>query len=146
KTDANYWMDRGVDGVRVDAVKHMTAGWQKSLADSVLSHKDTTMFGEWYLGGLSDPLYADNVRFANTSGISVLDFYMNIAMRSAFGSGGSMSALDAAITKTGTDYKYKENLVTFLDNHDMSRFLTLNNNNSLLQQALAFMLTIRGTP
>jgi glycosidase len=146
KTDANYWMDRGVDGVRVDAVKHMTAGWQKSLADSVLSHKDTTMFGEWYLGGLSDPLYADNVRFANTSGISVLDFYMNIAMRSAFGSGGSMTALDAAVNKTGTDYKYKENLVTFLDNHDMSRFLTLNNNNSLLQQALAFMLTIRGTP
>lgn len=146
KTDANYWMDRGVDGVRVDAVKHMTAGWQKSLADTVVSHKDTTMFGEWYLASQSDPLYADNVRFANTSGISVLDFYMNIAMRSAFGSGGSMSALDAAITKTGTDYKYKENLVTFLDNHDMSRFLTLNNNNSLLQQALAFMLTIRGTP
>lgn len=146
KNDANYWMDRGVDGVRVDAVKHMTAGWQKSLADTVLSHKDTTLFGEWYLGGLGDPLYGDNVRFANTSGISVLDFYMNIATRSAFGSGGSMTALDAAITKTGNDYKYKENLVTFLDNHDMSRFLTLNNNTSLLHQALAFLLTIRGTP
>ncbi|NUO58065.1 MAG: alpha-amylase [Hamadaea sp.] len=146
KTDANYWMDRGVDGVRVDAVKHMTAGWQKSFADTVLSHKDTTLFGEWYLGGQSDPLYADNVRFANTSGISVLDFYMNIAMRNAFGSGGSMTALDAAITKTGQDYKYKENLITFIDNHDMSRFLTLNNNQSLLHQALAFMLTVRGTP
>jgi len=146
KTDANYWMDRGVDGIRVDAVKHMTAGWQKSFADTVLNHKDTTLFGEWYLGGQSDPLYADNVRFANTSGISVLDFYMNIAMRSAFGSGGSMTALDAAVTKTGQDYKYKENLITFLDNHDMSRFLTLNNNNSLLHQALAFMLTLRGTP
>jgi glycosidase len=146
KTDANYWMDRGVDGVRVDAVKHMTAGWQKSFADTVLSHKDTTLFGEWYLGSQSDPLYADNVRFANTSGISVLDFYMNIAMRNAFGSGGSMTALDAAITKTGQDYKYKENLITFIDNHDMSRFLTLNNNQSLLHQALAFMLTVRGTP
>ncbi|MEV6971130.1 alpha-amylase family glycosyl hydrolase [Hamadaea sp. NPDC051192] len=146
KTDANYWMDRGVDGVRVDAVKHMTAGWQKSFADTVLSHKDTTLFGEWYLGSQSDPLYDDNVRFANTSGISVLDFYLNIAMRNAFGSGGSMTALDAAITKTGADYKYKENLVTFIDNHDMSRFLTLNNNQSLLHQALAFMLTVRGTP
>jgi glycosidase len=146
KTDANYWMDRGVDGVRVDAVKHMTAGWQKSLADSVLSHKDATLFGEWYLGSQNDPLYADNVRFANTSGISVLDFYLNIAMRQAFGSGGAMADLDAAITKTGNDYTYKENLVTFLDNHDMSRFLTLNNNSSLLQQALAFMLTVRGTP
>ena len=146
KTDANYWMDRGVDGIRVDAVKHMTAGWQKSFADTALNHKDTTLFGEWYLGGQSDPLYADNVRFANTSGISVLDFYMNIAMRGAFGSGGSMTALDAAVTKTGQDYKYKENLITFIDNHDMSRFLTLNNNNSQLHQALAFMLTLRGTP
>jgi glycosidase len=146
KTDAKYWLDQGVDGIRVDAVKHMTAGWQTSFADTVLAHKDTTLFGEWYLGGLSDPTYDANVRFANTSGISVLDFYMNVAMRNAFAYGGSMTALDAAVTKTNNDYKYKENLVTFLDNHDMSRFLTANNNNSLLHQALAFMLTLRGTP
>ncbi|WP_027342105.1 alpha-amylase family glycosyl hydrolase [Hamadaea tsunoensis] len=146
KTDANYWMDRGVDGIRMDAVKHMTPGWQQSFADTVLNHKDTTLFGEWYLGSQTDATYDANVRFANTSGISVLDFYMNIAMRNAFAYGGSMSALDAAVTKTGTDYKYKENLVTFLDNHDMSRFLTANNNNSLLQQAIAFMMTLRGTP
>lgn len=146
KTDASYWMNRGVDGIRVDAVKHMTAGWQKSFADSVQANKDTTLFGEWFLGSQSDATYAENVRFANSSGISVLDFYTNIAMRSAFASGGSMTALDAAIATTGTDYKYKENLVTFLDNHDMSRFLTVNNNTSLLHQALAFMLTIRGMP
>lgn len=146
KTDANYWMDQGVDGIRVDAVKHMTPGWQQSLADSVLAHKDATLFGEWYLGSENDATYNDNVRFANTSGISVLDFYMNIAMRDAFAYGGSMAALDAAVTKTGMDYRYKENLVTFLDNHDMARFLTVNNNGSLLQQALAFMLTLRGTP
>lgn len=146
KTDAKYWMDQGVDGIRVDAVKHMTPGWQTSFADTLQAHKDTTLFGEWYLGSQSDPTYNDNVRFANTSGISVLDFFMNIAMRNAFAYGGSMTALDAAVTKTGADYKYKENLVTFLDNHDMSRFLTANNNSSLLHQALAFMLTLRGTP
>jgi len=146
KTDAQYWMNRGVDGIRMDAVKHMTLGWQKSFADAIQGTKDTTLFGEWYLGGQGDPTYADNVKFANTSGVSVLDFYTNIAMRQAFAQGGSMAALDAAITKTGADYTYKENLVTFLDNHDMSRFLTVNNNNGLLHQALAFMLTVRGTP
>jgi len=146
KTDAQYWVNRGVDGIRMDAVKHMTLGWQKSFADTMQGTKDTTLFGEWFLGGQSDPTYADNVKFANTSGVSVLDFYTNIAMRQAFAQGGSMSALDAAITKTGADYTYKENLVTFLDNHDMSRFLTVNNNNGLLHQALAFMLTVRGTP
>lgn len=146
KDSVTTWLGHGVDGLRVDAVKHMPAGWQRTFADKVLNTKDEFLFGEWFLGGYTDALYNDNVRFANQSGISVLDFYLNKAMRDAFGSGGSFTNLDAAITKTGTDYKYKENLVTFLDNHDMSRFLTLNNNNSLLHQALTFMMTVRGTP
>lgn len=146
KSAANYWMNRGVDGVRVDAVKHMNFGWQRSFADRMINNKDHFEFGEWYLGSKTDPLYADNVRFANESGISVLDFYLNIAMRETFGSGASMKNLDAAIDKTGLDYKYKENLITFIDNHDMSRFLTLQNNNTWLHQSLAFMMTVRGTP
>ncbi|HEX6291573.1 MAG TPA: alpha-amylase family glycosyl hydrolase [Herpetosiphonaceae bacterium] len=146
KNAANYWMNRGVDGIRVDAVKHMTQGWQRSAADKLLNNKDHFLFGEWYLGGYNDPLYSDNVRFSNDSGISVLDFYLNIAMRDTFGNGVSMRNLDNAITKTGADYKYKENLITFIDNHDMSRFLTLRNNTTWLHQALAFMMTVRGTP
>lgn len=146
KDNALYWMDRGVDGIRLDAVKHMTLGWQKSFADTIQAKKNTTLFGEWYLGSLNDPTYHENVTFANTSGISVLDFYLNIAMRETFAGNGSMAALDAAISKTGADYTYPENLVTFLDNHDMSRFLTVNNSRSRLHQALAFMLTVRGTP
>lgn len=143
---ANYWMNRGVDGIRVDAVKHMTQGWQRSAIDKLLNNKDHFAFGEWYLGSMNDPLYEQNVRFANDSGISVLDFYLNIAMRNTFGSGGSFVSLDQAVDKTGVDYKYKENLITFIDNHDMSRFLTLQNNQTWLHQSLAFMMTTRGTP
>jgi len=146
KEAANYWMNRGVDGMRIDAVKHMNFGWQRTAADNLLRNKDQFLFGEWYLGGYNDPLYADNVRFANESGISVLDFYLNLAMRDTFGSGASMRTLDNAINKTAADYKYKENLITFIDNHDMSRFLTLRNNTTWLHQALAFMMTVRGTP
>jgi len=146
KDSANYWMNRGVDGIRVDAVKHMSFGWQRTAAERLLTNKDQFLFGEWYLGSTSDPLYNDNVRFTNESGISVLDFYLNIAMRDTFGNEKSMRTLDNAINKTGADYKYKENLVTFIDNHDMSRFLTLKNNTTWLHQALAFMMTVRGTP
>jgi glycosidase len=146
KDAANYWMNRGVDGIRVDAVKHMTQGWQRSAIDKLLNNKDHFAFGEWYLSSLNDPLYEQNVRFANDSGISVLDFYLNIAMRNTFGSGASMRSLDNAIDKTAVDYKYKENLITFIDNHDMSRFLTLQNNTTWLHQSLAFMMTVRGTP
>ncbi|MFN3742659.1 MAG: alpha-amylase family glycosyl hydrolase [Anaerolineales bacterium] len=140
------WLNRGVDGLRMDAVKHMTLGWQRAYADHILRTKDVFLFGEWYLGGYNDALYWDNVRFATESGISVLDFYLNQAIRDVFGYGQSMFTLDNAINKTGADYKYKENLVTFIDNHDMPRFLSINNNLTQLHLALTFLMTVRGTP
>jgi glycosidase len=146
KDSVGHWLARGVDGIRIDAVKHMTAGWQRSAADRIVADEDVFLFGEWFLGSTSDPLYEANVRFANDSGISVLDFYLNIAMRQTFGQNASMATLDNAITATAADYDYPENLITFVDNHDMSRFLTLQPSQSRLHQALAFMLTVRGTP
>src|SRR5690606_32368537 len=146
KDAVSYWLARGVDGVRIDAVKHMTAGWQRSAADHILAQHDAFLFGEWFLSGPHDPLYPANVRFANDSGISVLDFYLNNAVRAAFGQGASMRQLDEAIAVTGADYRYPENLVTFVDNHDMPRFLTLRPDPAALHRALAFLLTVRGTP
>ncbi|HEY8472143.1 MAG TPA: alpha-amylase family glycosyl hydrolase [Natronosporangium sp.] len=146
KDSIHHWLARGVDGVRIDAVKHMTGGWQRSAADSILADQDVFLFGEWFLGSTSDPLYQANVRFANDSGISVLDFYLNIAIRQVFGQNASMATLDSAIAATAADYDYPENLITFVDNHDMSRFLTLQPDQQRLHQALAFLLTVRGTP
>ncbi|AEV84579.1 acarviose transferase (ATase) [Actinoplanes sp. SE50] len=146
KDDANYWMDRGVDGIRVDAVKHMPLSWQRSFADAVTSHKSAAIFGEWYMGDQSDPLYADQVKFANTSGIAAMDFYTNRSIRDTFAGAGSMKSLDAAITKTNRDYLYEQDLITFLDNQDTRRFGTLNSDPAALHRALAFLLTTRGTP
>ena len=142
----NLWLAKDVDGIRMDAVKHMTFGWQRAYNDNILQNKDLYIFGEWYLGSYNDPLYDDNVRFADESGTAVLDFYLNRAIRDAFGYGQSMYTLDNAINKTGVDYKYKENLVTFIDNHDMPRFLSINNDPGQLHLALAFLMTVRGTP
>ena len=140
------WIDKGIDGLRMDAVKHMTLGWQRAYNDYILNYKDMYIFGEWYLGGYGDALYRDNVRFSDESGTSVLDFYLNQAIRDTFGYNQNMSTLDSAISTTGSQYKYKENLVTFIDNHDMSRFLSINNNNTQLHLALSFLMTVRGTP
>lgn len=142
----DIWVGKNIDGLRMDAVKHMTYGWQRAFNDDILRNKDMFIFGEWYLGGYNDPLYYDNVRFADESGTAVLDFYLNRAIRDTFGSGQSMSTLANAINTTEADYKYPENLVTFIDNHDMSRFLSLNNDSTKLNQALTFLLTVRGTP
>lgn len=139
-------VNHGVDGFRIDAIKHMTMGWQLSLADHIFKAKDVYMTGEWYLGGYGDALYGDNVKFANRTGIAPLDFYMNKAIRDVFGYNANFSTINDAVIKIGNDYKWKNDLPVFIDNHDMARFLTINNNYTRLHQALAFVLTCRGIP
>jgi glycosidase len=137
----------GVDGFRIDAIKHLDWGWQYSLANSIYTFGDSFLFGEWFQGTTSDPLYHDSYKFANKSGISMLDFPLNTAIRNVFGpSNANFSEIDSVIAQEGSNFTWKEDLVTFIDNHDMARFLSINNNNNRLHEALAFTLTSRGIP
>lgn len=144
---ANQLLAHGTDGIRIDAVKHFNAGFSKSLADKLYQNKDLFLVGEWYGDDPGSANHLEKVRYANQSGVNVLDFDLNTVIRNVFGNfSQSMYDLDNMVNQTGSEYKYKENLVTFIDNHDMSRFLTVNSNQSNLHQALAFILTARGTP
>ncbi len=147
KASAQLLQQHGVDGFRIDAVKHANWGWQYSLANSIYTYGDSFLFGEWYQGGTGDPLYRDSYKFANKSGISLLDFPLNTAVRNVFGSGSAaFSEIDNVITQEAANYTWKDDLVTFIDNHDMARFLSINNNQNRLHEALAFVLTARGIP
>ncbi|HXG91195.1 MAG TPA: alpha-amylase family glycosyl hydrolase [Blastocatellia bacterium] len=146
KAAAQLFQQHGVDGFRVDAVKHLTWGWQYSLANSIYTNGDSFLFGEWFQGNTADPLYHDSYKFANRSGISLLDFPLNNAIRNVFAFNTNFSDIDSVITQEASNFTWKEDLVTFIDNHDMARFLSLNNNNNRLHEALAFTLTCRGIP
>ena len=146
KASAQLFQQHGVDGFRIDAVKHVNWGWQYSLANSIFTYGDSFLFGEWYQGNTSDPLYRDSYKYANKSGISLLDFPLNTAIRSVFGANANFSEIDSVIAAEGNHFTWDEDLVTFIDNHDMSRFLSLLNNNNRLHEALAFILTSRGIP
>jgi glycosidase len=146
KAAAQLFQQHGVDGFRIDAVKHVTWGWQYSLANSIYTYGDSFLFGEWYQGNTADPLYRDSYKFANRSGISLLDFPLNTAIRNVFGSNANFSEIDSVLTAEASNFTWKEDLVTFIDNHDMTRFLSLNNNQNRLREALAFILTNRGIP
>jgi len=146
KAAAQLFQQHGVDGFRIDAVKHVTWGWEYSFANSIYTYGDSFLFGEWYQGNTSDPLYHDSYKFANKSGISLLDFPLNTAIRNVFGSNSNFSDIDSVITAEGSNFTWKEDLVTFVDNHDMARFLSINNNNNRLHEALSFILTSRGIP
>jgi glycosidase len=146
KAAAQLFQQHGVDGFRIDAIKHVTWGWEYSLTNSIYTYADSFIFGEWYQGNTSDPLYHDSYKFANKSGMSMLDFPLNTAIRSVFASNANFSTIDSVITQEGGNFTWKEDLVTFVDNHDMARFLSVNNNNNRLHEALAFILTSRGIP
>ncbi|HEV7474873.1 MAG TPA: alpha-amylase family glycosyl hydrolase [Pyrinomonadaceae bacterium] len=146
KAAAQLFQQHGVDGFRIDAIKHITWGWEYSFTNSIYTYGDSFIFGEWYQGNTSDPLYHDSYKFANKSGMSMLDFPLNTAIRSVFASNANFSEIDSVITTEGTNFLWKEDLVTFVDNHDMARFLSVNNNNNRLHEALSFILTARGIP
>ncbi|WP_407669436.1 alpha-amylase family glycosyl hydrolase [Paenibacillus ehimensis] len=139
------WLDLGIDGIRVDAVKHMPFGWQKNWMASIYNTKPVFTFGEWFLG--TNEVDPANHHFANESGMSLLDFRFGQKVRQVFRDNtDSMLGLDSMISGTAADYAQVSDQVTFIDNHDMDRFQMPGANNRKLEQALAFTLTSRGAP
>ncbi len=145
KSAIDVWMSHGVDGVRLDAVKHMPAGWLKTFADHVYTNYNTFMFGEW-ADDSSATLWPEEVKFANTTGISLLNFNLNNAIRDVFANNANMSELDNTINQDANEFTYPNQLVNFFDSHDEPRFLSVNNNTSLYNDALVFELDAQGIP
>ncbi|NRF65897.1 IPT/TIG domain-containing protein [Aquincola sp. S2] len=145
KDAIKLWLDLGVDGIRMDAVKHMPFGWQQSLMSWIHGYKPVFTFGEWFLSANEvDPA---NHYFANKSGMSLLDFQFAQKVRQVFKDGTpDMVSLNQMITDTAAQYAQVHDQVTFIDNHDMPRFHVSGANQRRLEQALAFTLTSRGVP
>lgn len=146
KAAAAQLQNHHVDAFRLDAIKHVTWGWEYSFANSVYSAAPSFLFGEWMQSNTSDPLYADSYKFANNSGISLLDFPLNTAIRDVLASNNAFSEIDSTINTENANFTYPNDLVTFFDSHDEPRFLNLNNNQNRLHEAMAFLLTARGIP
>jgi glycosidase len=145
----NQFLTHNIDGIRVDAVKHMSApygGWLRTFSDTVEAYGPRYMVGEWYLSSISDPTYGSAVQFANRSGINLLNFPYNTAVRNVFGSGGSATELNSVLSQEGSDFTWLNDQGIFIDNHDMSRFLTLNNSYDRLHEAMAVTMTAPGIP
>lgn len=145
KSSIKQWLDRGVDALRIDTVKHMPIWfWQEFNAD-ILNHKpDVFIFGEWIY---SDPHDDKSVEFANHSGMTILDFGLCMAIRKAL---GNYEAEGFYLVKDVLDLDYRYSgateLITFIDNHDMHRFQTINPDPNALLLAIALIMTSRGIP
>ena len=139
------WLDAGVDALRVDTLKHMPIWfWQEFTTDMQAHKPGLFVFGEY---GFSKPWDQRSVDYANCSGMSILDFGLSDAIRFAF-SGSEPGGFNLVQRVLDMDYVYRRanELVTFIDNHDMPRFLSIAPNQKHLELAIVLLFTIRGVP
>lgn len=147
KEAIDKWLDLGVDGIRVDAVKHMLQGWQKNWLSHIYEKHNVFVFGEWFSGHTDDDY--DMTTFANNSGMGLLDFRFANAIRQLYTGFSTFTMRDFYKVLENRDQVTNEvtDQVTFIDNHDMERFATkVANNQTAVNQAYALLLTSRGVP
>lgn len=145
KSAIKQWLDRGVDALRVDTVKHMPIWfWQEFNADISTHRPDVFIFGEWIY---SDPRNDRSVEFVNESGMTILDFGLCVAIREVLGKGAE-AGFSLVQDVLDLDYRYygATELITFIDNHDMPRFQSLNPDPEMLRVAIGLIMTTRGIP
>jgi len=152
-----YWIQQvGIDGFRIDTVKHIENGFWQSWCPAVHAFAATNsarpnffMFGEVYDGSESLCGSYTGTESGGTFMLdSVLDYPLYFLVDSVFGSAsGATSQIDSHYANIATYYdtNAQSRLVTFLDNHDQPRFLNSSTTNRLAV-ALAFLYTSRGIP
>lgn len=145
KDALRLWLDKGVDAFRVDTVKHMPLWfWQEFVSDMVFHRPDLYIFGEWFLGGCNDAL---SVEFINKSGMGMLDFGLQRGLEDCLARGAD-AGFELVHDVFAKDSLFDDcrRLVTFLDNHDMPRFMSAGASPARVDMGLALILTCRGTP
>ncbi|MCP9928611.1 alpha-amylase family glycosyl hydrolase [Cyanobium sp. CH-040] len=145
KSAIKSWIDVGVDALRVDTLKHMPIWfWQEFTSDMKAHRANLFMFGEYGFGKPWDPR---TVAYANDTGMSILDFGLCDAIRFAF-SGQQSGGFRLVEYLLSFDYVYKRanELVTFIDNHDMPRFLSICPDERMLEMATVLLFSLRGVP
>ncbi|MFM7267725.1 MAG: alpha-amylase family glycosyl hydrolase [Cyanobium sp.] len=145
KTAIISWLDVGFDALRVDTVKHMPLWfWQEFVSDLRRAHPETFLFGEY---GFGSPHDRRTLSYANHSGMSLLDFGLAFAIRGAFSgiSPGGFAQVEATLELDHV-YDRATEMVTFIDNHDMPRFLSVCPSLEKLALATVLVMTLRGIP
>jgi len=149
-----WWIEYArIDGIRQDTYSYLDydflTRWCKEVNDE---YPDFNIVGEtWYNKTTAPAWWQQKSRLGtkNTYLKTVMDFSLTFITQNAFNSKGDSSYLTNIFEDIAQDFIYPDpyNILTFLDNHDMSRF---NRKDELdlkrYKQGLAFLLTTRGIP
>ncbi len=135
------WLGQGVAAFRIDTVKHMPHSYWKAFTDRMRDVRPGLfMFAESYS---FDAREIAEHTFPENGAISVLDFPGRAAMVDVFGGNAGYEALgDYLYLESGT-YDNPYDLMTFYDNHDMTRIAADDNG---FIDAHNWLFTSRGIP
>lgn len=136
------WLDQGVYALRIDTFKEQPHYFWKKLGDRIRAKRpDIFMFGESF--SFDANFLGEHTRPEN-GGFSVLDFPGRAAMKDVFENPASnYDDLKSYLHLTDNVYRNPYELVTFYDNHDMSR---LNASDEGFIDANNWLFTSRGIP
>lgn len=146
KSAIKKWLDKGVDALRIDTVKHMPLWfWQEFVGDMQAHKPSLFIFGE--VGIPCHPWDGKSANLTNKSGMSILDYCLCGAIRSALAE-NAPEGFNLVHNVFDADYYYNTatELITFIDNHDIPRFLSINPNPEILRLAVVLIMTCRGIP
>ncbi len=136
------WLDQGAYAIRVDTIKEQPHSFWKKVSDRLRAHRpDIFMFGESY--SFDANFIAEHTKPENGA-YSVLDFPGREAMIKVFENPSSdYSEIKDYLHLESGVYQNPYELVTFFDNHDMSR---MNATDEGFINAINWLFTSRGIP
>ena len=150
--NAIWWIEYlGIDGIREDTYpycnQYAMADWNKAILDE---YPEFNIVGEIWTG---EPAYLAAYQQKNKFGVHldthlpcVTDFALSDAFRNYL---SGKKGLEGIFNTLAQDFLYYDpnNLLTFFDNHDISRGLFVANNDiEKYKIALTVLLTTRGIP
>jgi alpha-amylase len=156
----SYWLEQAnLDGFRLDTVKHIDTGFWQYFNPAIRQHAasigKTNFFqvGEVYDGSDSKlGSYTGTKAGGAYANDSVFDFNLYYRVSSIFAQAtGNTKQIEDRYNAIAANYHPDAHmrLVTFLDNHDVTRFMhssNANNNVARLHVATSFLYSSRGIP
>ena len=140
---SKYWIrEAGIDGFRLDTVKHVQKEYLTQYVEAIKAdYPDFFMIGEIFD---SRAFFIDG--YSDTGIDGFLDFPMYYGISNSIGKDkGSIGLWNAVMA--GRQYTRRELMGTFLDNHDVQRFIhRLDDPELRLKQALSVVMTYTGIP
>ncbi len=151
-----WWIEyAGLSGIRSDTHQYPDKDFVSEWAKRILTeYPDFNMVGEVWLNFPAMTAYwqkdAPNLDKFNSNLPTIMDFPLHFALRTAFSEGeGWDTGLARIYDLFSQDFLLANpmNVMTFADNHDVSRFYTLLGENlPNYKLAMALLLTTRGIP